>query len=242
MFEWLPEAIRNLEASPIAREKGWRFILNPPATDDAIRQAEASLSLTFPPDLRAFLRRWNGVELFRVDLRTANDEVSAGSEILIRSAAEIVGLNQNYRSILDPADAAAWDRLIMFADTPIMSANFCALSPIRVTPEGDYAVVDCHEDYGPRCWRRCVIAPSIGPWLHRVFDEATRNGDPYYWLNSPEVRAILLACDRELQEELATRKPSPTPGPGSPAVSPPPTPQARSHEAFRIVRDEESEP
>ena len=64
MFEWLPDAIRNVEASQFARDEGWSFILNPPATEEETRQAEAEVGRSFPPDLRDFLLRWNGAELF----------------------------------------------------------------------------------------------------------------------------------------------------------------------------------
>src|SRR5581483_4807788 len=65
MFEGLPDVIRAAEASPFAQEKDWRFTLNPPATEEQIRQAEARVGVPFPPDLRAFLLRWNGASLFR---------------------------------------------------------------------------------------------------------------------------------------------------------------------------------
>ena len=92
----------------------------------------------------------------------------------------------------------------MFAETPSHSANYCALHSARVTPAGEYAVVDCHEDFGPECRRCCVIAPAIESWLRRAFDEAARTGDPYYWLNLPEILAIQRERMRERLERRST--------------------------------------
>jgi hypothetical protein len=223
MLDWLREAIRNAEESQFAREKCWRFTLNLPASAEEMDRTEAALDLAFPPDLRAFLARWNGASLFRVEVRWPNGQTVLGTHLGIWSTSEILDQNRKLRSWVDPNDAAGWDGLVLFGDVPAGGEDYCALSP---TPDGGSAVVDCPEGYGPSCWRRLVVEPSLDTWLRRLFDEAARTGDPYYWLNDPEIRAMLRECDREMREAApAPRSPSPPP---APQAAPPTGPTGRT--------------
>jgi hypothetical protein len=98
--------------------------------------------------------------------------------------------------------ATDWGTLIVACDIPGPGACHSGLNPER-TADGEYAVVDCDSDYGPRCWRRAVIAPSFEAWLARAFDEALATGNPYYWLGSPQLQALYRQCGEE--EQVAFR-------------------------------------
>lgn len=207
MFEWFPDGIASVQASAAGSEAGWKFTLNPPATEGDLHKCEADLRIAMPPSYRAFLLRWNGASLFRQEVQMRDGTFEMTAEFGIAGTGRLTSLNNGLRAALSPyTPTVDWGGLVVYCDLPGGGAFYCGLNPERSTAEGEYAVVDCHEDFGPRCWRRAVIAPSFEMWLQRAFDSALRNGDPYYWPNTPEVRAIYRQCHEEDQREAAERR------------------------------------
>jgi len=199
MFDWLPERIAAVAATPAAQERGWTFVLHPPVGEEALARCETTLGTQLPLSYRTFLSRWDGASLFRRQLRLPDGRVEAGTSLEIAGTGRLPELNAQLQAEV-PGD---WGQLVVCADTPLGSACHCALNP-DVTAGGEYAMVDCDADYGPRCWRRAVIAPSFEAWLVQIFEAALRSGAPYYWLAMPELQALYRECTEEDQ-----RSPSP---------------------------------
>lgn len=217
MFEWLPDNIAAVQAMPAAQEQEWTFLLNRPASEDDLRRCEAALGVSLPPSYRAFLLRWDGASLFRRDSLLPDGRVLVTAEVGIQGSHDLPGF---HRMVSNYWRAEDWGRLLLFCNIPGPGACYCALNAERSTPEGEYAVVDCDSDYGPRCWRRAVVAASLEDWLRRAFDAALQGGDPYYWLNRPGLRELYRECDEEdrrLMEEWRRKRAQgldvPPPGP-----------------------------
>jgi hypothetical protein len=216
MFDWLPERIAAVQNTDTAREQGWQFVLNPPASEEDIERCEAALHLSLPPSYRAFLLRWNGASLFRREHVWPDGRISVSAEIGIGGTlaspqpafGRLPTLNARLRADI-PVPAEDWGSLIVAFNIPGPGACYCGLNPERSTAEGEYAVVDCDSDYGPYCWRQAVIAPSFEAWLRRAFDEDLATGNPWYWVGSPELQALYDACNAEMAAR--PRLPSPRP-------------------------------
>jgi len=121
------------------------------------------------------------------------DFVSGGLEIA--GTGELPALNARLRADrYDPPED--WGRLIVGGEAPVGEGDVWGLNP-DILSDGEYAVVDGWHEQGPDRWRRAVAAPSFEAWLRRAFDEALRTGNPYYWINAPEIRAVYDACAAE---------------------------------------------
>lgn len=179
------------------QEQGWQFLLNRPASERDIARCEAVLGRSLPASYRAFLLRWDGASLFRQETQIWDGQRAMTAEIGIAGAQRLAALNAELRVSVDvPLDH--WGSLIVFCAIPGAGAYYCGLNP-EVSTNGEDAVVDCHEDYSPQCWRRAVIAPSFETWLDRIFDAVLRAGDPYYWFAMPELAALYRQCHEEAQ-------------------------------------------
>ena len=206
MFDWLPDHIAEVGATAMAQELGWRFVMNPPAAEEAVRRCEEAVGLAFPPSYRAFLRRWDGASLFRQETPLRGGAIDVSAEIGIQGTRDLPAFQDYLRTFWDANDPGGWGSLVVFCRIPGSGADYCALNPERSTPDGEFAVVDCHQDMRPHCWRRAVIAPSFEAWLQRAFGAALRGESPYYWLNLPELRDLYRECHEEHQRELAQRR------------------------------------
>jgi hypothetical protein len=211
VFDWLPERIRAVQRSAAAQQARWGFVLAPPAIEADLRGCEAALGRPLPPSYRAFLARWNGASLFRQEVRLPDGQVALGAEIGIQGAGDLPAFHQQVRDELRFHDAGDWGDLIVFCAIPGTGGDWCGLNPEHATATGEYAVVDCFHEMRPRCWRRAVAAPSFGAWLEQVFTAALQTGDPYFWINAPEVREAYRQCHEEDQRALAARQRPPGP-------------------------------
>lgn len=224
MFEWMDDRIADVQGTAAAREQGWRFLLNPPATGDEVRRCEEALGLPLPPSYRAFLSRWNGASLFRRESPWPNDPNPVSSEFGIKGTHDLPSFHGKFKAtVLPDILPEEWGNLIVFCAVPSGSGDHCALDPDQRTAEGEYAVVDCFHELRPRCWRRAVIAPSFEAWLRRAFDAALQKADPYYWLNLPELLALYRECheeDRKEAAEFQSRRAQDLQGPLPPPSSP----------------------
>lgn len=206
MFEWMHDRIAEVQATPVARKEGWNFVLPPPAGEHEVAQCERELGTSLPPSYRSFLLSYDGASLFRREHRLADGRAMVVAEIGIQGTRDLPAFQSYLRTFWEADDPGGWGSLVVFCRIPGSGADYCALNPERSTPDGEYAVVDCHQDMWPRCWRRAVIAPSFDAWLRRAFDAALRGESPYYWLNLPELRDLYRECREEHQRELAQRR------------------------------------
>lgn len=204
MFGWLLDHSAAAQGMSNVGEPGWTFTLEPPAGEEDIERCEAAIGLQLPPSYRAFLLRWNGASLFQQKRQTPGRTLEVSSAFEIRGTSDLPSFHQQTKARYSDEE---WGNLILLNNFPRPGGpDYCALTPELSTATGEYAVVDCHEDYGPRCWWRAIVAPSFEVWLERAFDAAFADGDPYYWLNLPELQAIYRECDEELQREAAERR------------------------------------
>lgn len=225
MFDWLPDHIAEVGATAMAREQGWRFVMNTPAAEEAVRRCEEALGLALPPSYRAFLRRWDGASLFRQETPLRGGAIDVSAEIGIQGTRDLPAFQNNLRTLWDANDPGGWGSLVVFCRISGSGADRCALNPERSTLDGEFAVVDCHQATRPRCWRRAVNAPSFEAWLERAFDAALQGESPYFWMNTSELLAIYRQCQEEDQKELAESQArrarglrGPLPSPSAPAA------------------------
>jgi cell wall assembly regulator SMI1 len=176
MFDWLAERIAAARGR--AREGEWRFVLNPPATEDAVRACEAALGLPLPPPHRAFLLRWDGAAFFRQAVASLDGRTHVVGGLEIAGTGALPALNARLRAErYEPAEA--WGRLIMGGEAPVGEGDMWGLNP-EATTDGEYAIVDGWHEQGPSRWRKAVVAPSFEDWLRRVEGAAIDTGEPYY--------------------------------------------------------------
>lgn len=213
MFDWLPARVAQVQTTTLARQQGWRFVLNPAATNEDIRDCEVALGRPLSPSYSAFLSRWNGASLFRRESMLPDGRISVSAEIGIQGTRDVSAFHRDLRANLDFYGDEGWASLLVFCNIPGPGAFYCALNADLTTPEGEYAVVDCHEDFGPRCWQRAMIAPSFEAWLEGAFGAALQGDDPYYWLNLPELDVLYRECLEERQRELAAERQRRRPNP-----------------------------
>jgi hypothetical protein len=133
-------------------------LLHPPATHDAIAEAELRLGAALPADYTAFLLHSNGASL--VDTRD-----SGQPSIELLDAAALVRCAEE-ADWLDPA--ACVPELLVFARVGV-EGDQLAFESRRMNPCQGCAVLDARRDRRPEQW--WVIARDFADWLERVLTD-----------------------------------------------------------------------
>lgn len=178
MFEWLPERIEQAKIISDEFEQGWKFLLNPPATEAEIRACEMGLGVPLLPSYREFLLRWNGAHLFYTNESLLPDGDiwrHGGPMFSIQGAHELIAFNQENR--LDFTDKE-WNSLILFCSY-VGGGDSCGLDPQQTT-NLEYTVIDCFHELEPAEWQQARIATFFAEWLERLFDCVDERKHPAY--------------------------------------------------------------
>jgi SMI1/KNR4 family protein SUKH-1 len=151
---------------PVPRAVRLRGSLNPPATPDAIAEAELRLGTALPADYSQFLLQCDGATL-------AADATVSGEPGI---AAELLGT----RALVRHAEAMEYDyhawcipELVIFA-TVGTEGDRLAFETGRMNPFGGCGVLDARHDYRPDQW--WVIARDFTAWLDAVLKDPRAAG------------------------------------------------------------------
>jgi hypothetical protein len=135
----------------------------PPASPDAIAEAELHLGTALPGDYKRFLHHSDGATLFAAEERDLMSLDLLGTADLVRQA-EVVEREYQARCIPE---------LIVFAAVGKEGDRLAFETPRR-NPFGGCGVLDARRDYRPDQW--WVIARDFTSWLEEVLADTTGAG------------------------------------------------------------------
>lgn len=138
--------------------RGLTGILQPPASSDAIGEAELRLGTALPADYTRLLFHSNGVVLVHSSAPEQCSIELFGTAELVRCAEEMEG---DYHGCCIP-------ELLIFAAVGT-EGDHLAFQTGRMNPDRGCAVLDARRQYRPDQW--WVIAPDFTDWLERVLKE-----------------------------------------------------------------------
>jgi hypothetical protein len=172
-----------VSAEGVSKASRLRCALNPPASPDAIAEAELRLGTALPADYVQFLLRSDGAALVANPASGREPGAAAallGAAALVRHAEE---MEYDYRAGCIP-------ELVVFA-TIEEEGDRLAFETGRMNPFGGCGVLDARHDYRPDQW--WVIARDFTSWLEAVladggaFSSFGRRWDVAFLATQPEL-------------------------------------------------------